>query len=178
MSIPCLFEDRFEVRSVDNSKFETVSRIKAKSSGFDADIQLDINSHIFPVKEKQRLYVGLTNTLLGATASSSSSSSASRARGASSAGGKDYGAAHGAGEGMNDPGLLFQEYDYVMYGKIFRTEESSSERRTLYASFGGLLMALTADKHVVGDLELDMRIYLLLRRSDEGSHHSMMMLLS
>lgn len=40
--------------------------------------------------------------------------------------------------------------------------------RTLYLSFGGLLMSLAADKHVVGDLELDMRVYLLVKRSPES----------
>ncbi|KEP67122.1 UNVERIFIED_CONTAM: DNA-directed RNA polymerase II RPBABC8 [Hammondia hammondi] len=143
MSIPCLFEDRFEVRSVDCSKFERVARLKGKSSGFDADLQLDVNSDLFPVKEKQRLYIGITNNL------------------------------HSSGDTRKDdsawtePAAYLKEYDYVMYGKVFRTEECSSERRTLYASFGGLLMALTADKHVVGDLELDMRIYILIRRSEE-----------
>lgn len=142
MSIACLFEDRFEVRSVDNSKFERVSRLKGKSSGFDADIQLDVNSDIFPIREKQRLYIGLTNQLQQTTR-------------------KDDAAA------WSSALPFLEEYDYVMYGKIFRLEESSSERRTLYASFGGLLMALTADKHVVGDLELDMRVYILIRRSDD-----------
>lgn len=144
MPVPCLFEDRFEVRSVDNSKFERVSRLKGKSSGFDADIQLDVNSDLFPVKEKQRLYVGLTNSLH-----------------ASSGGCKDDSSA------WAEPAACLKEYDYVMYGKIFRIEECSSERRILYASFGGLLMALTADKHVIGDLELDMRIYILIHRSDD-----------
>ncbi|PFH38473.1 DNA-directed RNA polymerase II RPBABC8 [Besnoitia besnoiti] len=144
MSIPCLFEDRFEIRSVDSSKFERVCRLKGKSSGFDADIQLDVNSDLLPVKEKQRLYIGLTNSL-------QSTSSARK---------EDAGA-------WAEPSACLQEYDYVMYGKIFRIEECSSERRILYASFGGLLMALAADKHVVGDLELDMRIYILIRRSED-----------
>lgn len=64
-----------------------------------------------------------------------------------------------------------------MYGKIFKYEDISSESRwvyyfavdiaflrTIYASFGGLMMSLTADKQVVADLELDMRIYLMARR--------------
>eukprot|EP00920_Eleutheroschizon_duboscqi_P023571 GHVT01058740.1.p1 GENE.GHVT01058740.1~~GHVT01058740.1.p1 ORF type:complete len:178 (+),score=44.96 GHVT01058740.1:249-782(+) len=59
------------------------------------------------------------------------------------------------------------QFEYVMYGRIFKLEEQSSERRTLYASFGGLLMALTADKQVVGDLDLDMRVYILLKQGGE-----------
>lgn len=48
-----LFEDRFIIRSVDNSKFEKVGRIRGKSSGFDAEIILDINVDIYPVYEKE-----------------------------------------------------------------------------------------------------------------------------
>lgn len=48
-----LFEDFFLVRSVDNSKFKKVGRIRGKSSGYDAEIILDINTDIFPVVEKE-----------------------------------------------------------------------------------------------------------------------------
>lgn len=61
MAIPCLFEDRFVVRSVDNSKFERVSRIRAKSSGLDADLTLDVHNQLLPVKEK---HVGSKKTFL------------------------------------------------------------------------------------------------------------------
>ncbi|VWU51856.1 DNA-directed RNA polymerases I, II, and III subunit RPABC3, putative, partial [Hepatocystis sp. ex Piliocolobus tephrosceles] len=37
---------------------------------------------------------------------------------------------------------------------------------TVYASFGGLMMALTADKQFIGDLEMDMKIYLLAKNVD------------
>lgn len=46
-----LFEDRFIVRGIDNSKYERVTRITAKSTGFDAEIVLDVNSDLFPVRE-------------------------------------------------------------------------------------------------------------------------------
>lgn len=48
-----LLEDRFTVTSCDNSKFENVTRIRGKSAAFDADIVLDVNTHIYPVKEKE-----------------------------------------------------------------------------------------------------------------------------
>ncbi|KAL8436763.1 hypothetical protein ACSSS7_001465 [Eimeria intestinalis] len=139
MSIPCLFEDRFTIRNVDNSKFERVSRIRAKSSGLDADLILDVHNQLLPVAEKQGLHIGLTNSL----------------------------APDRKSDGSTDAQQL-SGYDYVMYGKVFKLEETSSERRTLYLSFGGLLMSLAADKHVVGDLELDMRVYLLVKRSTES----------
>lgn len=49
----CVFEDRFLVRSIDNSKFERVSRLSAKSTGFDAELLLDFNSDLLQVYNKQ-----------------------------------------------------------------------------------------------------------------------------
>ncbi|GBE59713.1 RNA polymerase subunit [Babesia ovata] len=138
-SVTCVFEDRFVVRSIDNSKFERVSRISAKSTGFDAELLLDINSDIFPVNVKSLLHILITNNLLPS--------------------GSDVNLSD-----FNELPSLMRDYEYAMYGKIFKFEDVSSESRTIYASFGGLLMSLTADKQVVADLELDMRIYLMARR--------------
>ncbi|GFE53716.1 RNA polymerase subunit [Babesia ovis] len=138
-SATCVFEDRFLVRSIDNSKFERVSRISAKSTGFDAELLLDINSDIFPVTVKSMLHILITNNLLPSGSDVNLS---------------DY----------SDLPSLMRDYEYAMYGKIFKFEDVSSESRTIYASFGGLLMSLTADKQVIADLDLDMRIYLMARR--------------
>lgn len=58
-STVCVFEDRFLVRSIDKSKFDRVSRINAKSTGFDAELLLDVNTDIFPVMVKS---VGVIET--------------------------------------------------------------------------------------------------------------------
>ncbi|UKJ87757.1 DNA-directed RNA polymerases I, II, and III subunit [Theileria orientalis] len=135
----CVFEDRFLVRSIDNSKFERVSRLSAKSTGFDAELLLDVNSDLLQVNSKAMLHILITNSLLPS------------------------GSEVNLSESPDVPGLL-GDYEYAMYGKIFKFEEVSSETRTIYASFGGLLMSLTADKQVVADLDLDMKIYILVRR--------------
>ncbi|CUV04168.1 RNA polymerase II B8 subunit [Cryptosporidium parvum Iowa II] len=142
MSLPsCLFEDRFVINSVDSGKFDRIGRIRGRSVGFDADLILDINNELFPVREKESLYIGLSSQV---------------------------------SVNPNDivwdnsgPQTLMDQYDYVMYGKIYRVEEKQSDRRSLYASFGGLLMSLTADKNLVGDFSLDMRLYCLVRRSED-----------
>ncbi|KAK1934854.1 putative RNA polymerase subunit 8c [Babesia divergens] len=138
-STVCVFEDRFVVRSIDKSKFDRVSRINAKSTGFDAELLLDVNTDIFPVMVKSLLHVLITNNLLPGSSDVNLSE-------------------------LNELPPLIREYEYAMYGKIFKYEDISSESRTIYASFGGLMMSLTADKQVVADLELDMRIYLMARR--------------
>lgn len=89
-----LFEDRFIVRGIDNSKYERVTRITAKSTGFDAEIVLDVNSDLFPVRENTTLHILLTNNL--STGDS------------------------GNIEEINDFGSLVGNYEYAMYGKIIK----------------------------------------------------------
>ncbi|KAH7646969.1 RNA polymerase II B8 subunit [Cryptosporidium bovis] len=142
MSLPsCLFEDRFIINSVDNGKFERVGRIRGRSVGFDADLIMDINNELFPVREKESLYIGLSSQVSPGT--------------------------DGIVWDNSGPQTLMDQYDYVMYGKIYRVEEKQSDRRSLYASFGGLLMSITADRNLLGDFSLDMRIYCLVRRSED-----------
>ncbi|KAH8740384.1 RNA polymerase II B8 subunit [Cryptosporidium ryanae] len=142
MALPsCLFEDRFVINSVDNGKFERVGRVRGKSVGFDADLIMDINNELFPVREKESLYIGLSSQVSSNNECIIWDNSG--------------------------PQTLMDQYDYVMYGKIYRIEEKQSDRRSLYASFGGLLMSITADRNLVGDFSLDMRIYCLVRRSED-----------
>ncbi|GAW83519.1 RNA polymerase subunit 8c [Plasmodium gonderi] len=139
MASNTLFEDRFVISSVDNSKFEKVSRIKAKSTGYDAELILDVHSELFKVEEKKAIYLALQDNFLGRNENSSWE------------------------EGEN---VSLNTVEYIMSGRIFKFEELSSERRTVYASFGGLMMALTTDKQFIGDLEVDMKIYLLTKNVD------------
>lgn len=67
-------------------------------------------------------------------------------------------------------GSLADEYDYVMYGKVYKKAEGKKATTdttgdvTLYASFGGLLMSLAADKADLEGAHLDDRVYLLVKK--------------
>ena len=63
-------------------------------------------------------------------------------------------------------GSLADEYEYVMYGKVYKKSDStkSTSDVVLYASFGGLLMSLEADKADLEGAHLDDRVYLLVKR--------------
>ncbi|CDU20665.1 hypothetical protein YYC_01460 [Plasmodium yoelii 17X] len=139
MASNILFEDRFVISNVDNSKFEKVSRIKAKSTGYDAELILDVHSELFKVEEKKAIYLALQDNFMGKNDE------------------KTW-------EQTDNKSL--NNIEYIMSGRIFKFEELSSERRTVYASYGGLMMALTADKQFIGDLEIDMKIYLLAKNVD------------
>eukprot|EP00922_Rhytidocystis_sp_ex-Travisia-forbesii_P023228 GHVS01034109.1.p1 GENE.GHVS01034109.1~~GHVS01034109.1.p1 ORF type:complete len:178 (+),score=31.93 GHVS01034109.1:107-640(+) len=136
-----MFEDRFILRAVDWSRFENILRVRGKSAGFDAELILDVHSQLFPVKAEESVHMGLTMNVCSNTA--------------------------GDTNDWQRSDTILEDYDYAMYVRIFKMEEKTSDRRTVYASFGGLIMSLTADKHVLGELQLDMRLYLLMRRSED-----------
>lgn len=138
-----VFDDTFEVSRVDNAKFENVARITAKAQTFLADIEVDINTDIYPVQVKDTLRIAL--------ASSGSSQMENW---------------DGSGASI---GNLADEYEYVMYGKVYKKSPSKKGGENggevvLYASFGGLLMSLEAEKADLEGAHLDERVYLLVKR--------------
>ena len=63
--------------------------------------------------------------------------------------------------------LLIHDYEYVMYGKVFKFKETSdtaAPRVEVYVSFGGLLMQLTGDPGRLVHMRLDDNIFLLIKK--------------
>ena len=59
-----LFEDMFNVDSVDSARYNKVSRITGQSStSQDIKITLDINSELFPVRDNDSLTIMLASSL-------------------------------------------------------------------------------------------------------------------
>lgn len=53
-----------------------------------------------------------------------------------------------------------------MYGKVFKHHQKSGDHMmSVFVSFGGLLMHLMGDETNLNKLELDSRVYLLMRKS-------------
>ena len=62
---------------------------------------------------------------------------------------------------------LADSYEYVMYGKVFKTHDETaggSRRSAVTVSFGGLLMQLKADPKNLQDVDIDNRLYVLIRK--------------
>ncbi|XP_020221883.1 DNA-directed RNA polymerases II, IV and V subunit 8B [Cajanus cajan] len=139
-----LFEDIFRVEKLnpdDKKLFDKVTRIEARSEKFDMFMHLDINSEIYPLK------VGQTFTMVLVSTPNP--------------------------DGTPDTGYYTQinrqslanNFEYVMYGKLYRiTEGSGREKAELNISFGGLLMLLRGDTSHCNKFELDQRLYLLIRK--------------
>mmetsp|Transcript_25299 Transcript_25299/g.17883 ORF Transcript_25299/g.17883 Transcript_25299/m.17883 type:complete len:101 (-) Transcript_25299:85-387(-) len=68
----------------------------------------------------------------------------------------------GTASGM---GSLLEQYEYVMHGKIFKYQhDENKDVITVFMSFGGLLMSIKGEFKSLKNLEIDSRIYLLLRK--------------
>ncbi|KAH0485184.1 MAG: uncharacterized protein KVP18_003993 [Porospora cf. gigantea A] len=139
MDLPTLlFEDRIAVKSIDTSKFERVARIKGKTSAFEADISLDVNTDLFPVQEKQVITIAIADQICAIPNKT------------------------GIDVLTHKLPSLLEQYDYVMHGRVFRVENKSGMSRTLYASFGGLLLSIQSDAQTIAGISIDQRIYILL----------------
>ena len=62
---------------------------------------------------------------------------------------------------------LADAYEYVMYGKVFKkedTDEGGIAKAAVNISFGGLLLHLKAEPKNPQDVEIDNRVYVLIRK--------------
>lgn len=139
-----LFEDMFNVESVDSARYNKVSRITGQSStAQDIKITLDINSELFPVRENDSLTITLALSL-GNEASMLTSNGSWRPP-------------------KNNERSLADDYDYVMYGTVYKFEENSDDDKiSAYISFGGLLMRLEGGYRSLSNLKQE-NAYILIR---------------
>ncbi|XXQ33504.1 DNA-directed RNA polymerases I, II, and III subunit RPABC3 [Plasmodiophora brassicae] len=148
MSHHNLFEDVFEVLEVDpdGKKFDKVSRLYCRSENYDMELQLDVNSDLFTSGPASKFSLVLARTL-NLDGSIDDANYYSYA--------------------VNDKPTLADKYEYVMFGKVFKfnTPEGHSSQHSLeaYISFGGLLMSLKGEPRNLQSLDLDQRVYLLMR---------------
>ncbi|KAL9939525.1 hypothetical protein V8E36_001342 [Tilletia maclaganii] len=162
-----LFDTSFTVTAVDpdGKKFDRVSRIIAHSSGHDMNLSLDIATDIYPISQGQNLSFQLAASL------QRTGTAAARAGGGTvDADAEMEGATVGATVQEREPWRMdagnagiADDFDYVMYGKIYKYDEGHSETVTVYGSFGGLLMALTGHYRHLSNVSVGANVYLLLR---------------
>ena len=137
-----LFEDRFRVNAVnpEGKKFENVSRVVARGLTWEMDLVIDVHSELYPVKSRDEFTLSLASTL-------------------DIQGKPDD-------DTYNQSGsiTLMGKYDYCMHGKIFSYEHVGESKVAVYISYGGLLMKLVGDQRHLQSLELDSRVYALMRK--------------
>ncbi|XP_021907482.1 DNA-directed RNA polymerases II, IV and V subunit 8B-like [Carica papaya] len=138
-------QDTFFVDNInpDGKKFDKVSRIEARSEKLDLYMQLDVNTEVYPIKEKSNYVVLLTPSLNedGSTA-------------------VNY-------HNLDGRGSIADKFEYIMYGKLYKISERGSGenlKTEIYLSFGGLLMVLQGNPSYVTDFHLDQNLFLCMRK--------------
>ncbi|KAI0079604.1 RNA polymerase [Panus rudis PR-1116 ss-1] len=151
-----IFDDIFTISAVDKEgkKFDRVSRLYAHSKNYDMDLTLDYNVELYPLQEGQSFALALASSL-------------AKNPGAGGTGGiteeedKERDVWRPDGKGKRG---LEEDYEYVMYGKVYRFDGGTAEIVTAYASFGGLLMSLTGSYRHLTNIVLGDPVYILLRK--------------
>ena len=147
-----LFEDTFEVSAVnpDGKKFDKVTRITARGQNYDMALTLDYNSQIYRLPLAQHFLLSLASTLhLDGTPDANEFN-------------------------QSELPSLMDAYEYVMHGKVFKVSAAGGGAggggagkggMEVFVSFGGLLMSLKGEVRSLQKLELDQRVYLLIRKT-------------
>ncbi|KAI6136770.1 RNA polymerase I [Pisolithus sp. B1] len=150
-----VFDDVFTINNIDKDgkKFDRVSRLYARSRNYDMDMTLDYNTEVFPVSKGQTVTIALASSL--------SRDSGQAGSGAEGADVEDKDVWRPDGKGRKG---LEEDYEYVMYGKVYKFDGGNAETVTVYASFGGLLLSLTGFFRHMANIVLGDPIFILLRK--------------
>ncbi|KAK1223814.1 DNA-directed RNA polymerases I, II, and III subunit RPABC3 [Marasmius sp. AFHP31] len=150
-----VFDDIFTTSAIDKEgkKFDRVSRLYAHSKNYDMDLTLDYNIELFPLQSNQNFALALASSLVRGGPSGGANDNADDED-------KERDVWRPDGKGRKG---LEEDYDYVMYGKVYKFDGGTAEVVTAYASFGGLLMSLTGSFRHMTNIVLGDPIYILLR---------------
>ncbi|KDQ63798.1 hypothetical protein JAAARDRAFT_29844 [Jaapia argillacea MUCL 33604] len=151
-----VFDDIFTINDIDKEgkKFDRVSRLYAHSKNYDMDLTLDYNIELFPLQKDQSFALALATSLVRGGAAPSGGAGGEEEE-------KEKDVWRPDGKGRRG---LEEDYDYVMYGKVYKFDGGTSEIVTAYASFGGLLMSLTGSFRHMTSIVLGDPVYLLMRK--------------
>jgi hypothetical protein len=131
-----LFRDTFGVRECDKEgkQFDNIIRLSCTSNSTNAELVLDVNSEMLECHLNDYFELCLVDS-----------------------------------ESPVWEPSMFESWrssgwDYVMHGKIFRYESSAQQTATVYASYGGLLMQLTAGQTSFDTFSVGRDLFLQLRK--------------
>ncbi|KAF8898570.1 RNA polymerase I [Infundibulicybe gibba] len=152
-----VFDDIFTINAIDKEgkKFDRVSRLYAHSKNYDMELTLDYNIELFPLQQDESFAMALASSLARGTTAGAAGMDASDTDD------KERDVWRPDGKGRRG---LEEDYDYVMYGKVYKFDGSTSEIVTVYASFGGLLLSLTGSFRHLTSVVLGDPVYLLIRK--------------
>ena len=141
------YEAMFETidQDPDGKKFDRVSRFVCRSTPYgDSELTLDVNVDAYPIDIGAKFTYVLASTL-NTDGSPEDPSTYDQSKKES----------------------LADEYEYVMHGKCYKkTEEddAAAEKTATYISFGGLLACVKTDAKAMSEVDVDDRVYCLMRK--------------
>ena len=101
-----LFLDTFTIHSITAEKYDRVSRSSAHNENGDKELQLDVNTELYPCNSKDTIQLMLASTL-------------------------NLDGTRDDGKGWRDVGRgeqsLADTWDYVCHGKIYRFQEGDAD---------------------------------------------------
>ncbi|KAF2744290.1 DNA-directed RNA polymeras-like proteines i [Sporormia fimetaria CBS 119925] len=137
-----VFEETFQITSLNNEKYDRVTRIYGSSSDNSIAMQLDINHELFPVSVGDNVNMVLARTL-------------------------NLDGTKGDDKGWRDLSkgepTLADMFDYVCFGKNYRFEDNEGQSCKFYASFGGLLLFIEGPYKKLSSLRIE-NVYMLLKK--------------
>ena len=143
------YEAMFETidQAPDGKKFDRVSRFVCRSTPYgDQELTLDVNVDVYPIEVGTKFAYVLASTL-NIDGSPEDSTTFDQTGDAS----------------------LADDYEYVMHGKCYKKTENDQdngglEKTMCYISFGGLLACLKTDQKAISEVDVDDRVYCLIRK--------------
>ena len=141
------YEAMFETidQDPDGKKFDRVSRFVCRSTPYgDSELTLDVNVDVYPIEIGAKFTYVLASTL-NTDGSPEDLTTYDQSKKES----------------------LADEYEYVMHGKCYKkTEEDddAAEKTATYISFGGLLACVKTDAKAMSEVDVDDRVYCLMRK--------------
>jgi DNA-directed RNA polymerase I, II, and III subunit RPABC3 len=142
------YEAMFETidQDPDGKKFDRVSRFVCRSTPYgDSELTLDVNVDAYPIDIGAKFTYVLASTL-----------------------NTDGSPEDPTTYDQSKKESLADEYEYVMHGKCYKkTEEDdagAAEKTATYISFGGLLACVKTDAKAMSEVDVDDRVYCLMRK--------------
>lgn len=138
------FEDTLIIKTLDKhgKVFDRITRIDGITSESQCSIVLDVNSDLYKITKDKLYSILLTKSLFsdGSTPNQF-----------------NY-------EIYMKKNSLLDSYEYVMNGKVFKLTEEPDAKVTVQISFGGLILGITGDPKYLTSLNLDERLYFLMKK--------------
>ncbi|KAJ1994487.1 DNA-directed RNA polymerases I, II, and III subunit RPABC3 [Dimargaris cristalligena] len=166
-----LFSDIFDCNDIDKDgkHFDRVSRLNARSENYGMELILDYNIELYPLEIGTKFSLVLASSLsLDGAADAATASSASAA--GNGGGGPNGGSGRGPSVKQDTwrpnqtERTLADDYEYVMYGKVYRYDDASGTKVAVFVSFGGLLMKLEGEFRHLQNIIVGEHVYLLMRK--------------